>query len=352
MSAVSSSSSKETDDHTSQVIGQNDEVLIPPDKPVEDNIMPVNIIDGVNIDDDIKAVGVPIGGRVLQENENTERDIESEQLSSEDQTTTKHIFERDEGNEDTVLDKSETNQFAEPVILHNNPNNLLPVDEGNVHHDDSILDKRKIDSTNQFAEPVILHNNPNNVLPVDEGNVHLDDSILDKREIDSTNQFVEPVILHNNPNNVLPVDEGNVHLDDSILDKREINSTNQFVKPVKLPLDQNDHDKSTEKQINNLDQEKEFLDFHDSIPENPSEGFNLETHRDTSNDIIPPHALFNKEQDPVLQRKKQDISTLDLQEDAVDKENKRSSLKLNIDQQPISVNENNPTAQQLGHDLK
>ena len=272
MSAVSSSSSKETDDHTSQVIGQNDEVLIPPDKPVEDNIMPVNIIDGVNIDDDIKAVGVPIGGRVLQENENTER--ESVQLSSEDQTTTKHIFERDEGNEDTVLDKSETNQFAEPVILHNNPNN------------------------------------------------------------------------------VLPVDEGNVHLDDSILDKREINSTNQFVKPVKLPLDQNDHDKSTEKQINKLDQEKEFLDFHDSIPENPSEGFNLETHRDTSNDIIPPHALFNKEQDPVLQRKKQDISTLDLQEDAVDKENKQSSLKLNIDQQPISVNENNPTAQQLGHDLK
>ena len=311
MSAVSSSSSKETDDHTSQVIGQNDEVLIPPDKPVEDNIMPVNIIDGVNIDDDIKAVGVPIGGRVLQENENTER--ESVQLSSEDQTTTKHIFERDEGNEDTVLDKSETNQFAEPVILHNNPNN---------------------------------------VLPVDEGNVHLDDSILDKREIDSTNQFAEPVILHNNPNNVLPVDEGNVHLDDSILDKREINSTNQFVKPVKLPLDQNDHDKSTEKQINKLDQEKEFLDFHDSIPENPSEGFNLETHRDTSNDIIPPHALFNKEQDPVLQRKKQDISTLDLQEDAVDKENKQSSLKLNIDQQPISVNENNPTAQQLGHDLK
>lgn len=311
MSAVSSSSSKETDDHTSQVIAQNDEVLIPPDKPVEDNVIPVNVIDGENIDDDIKAAGAPIGGRMLQENENTEHDIESVhsiQLSSEEQTTTKHILDRDEGNEDSVLDKSETNQFAEPVVLHNNPNN-------------------------------------------DEGNVHLDDSILDKREIDLTNQFAEPVILHNNPNGVLPADEDNVHLDDSISDKKEIDSTNQFVKPVILPLDQNDHNKSTKEHINKLDQEKEFLDFHDSIPENPSEGFNLKTHRDTSNDIIPPHVLFNEEQDPVLHRKEQDIPSPILQEDTMEtdnKEHKQSSSKVNIDQQPISVN--NPT--QLGHDLK
>ena len=419
MSAVSSSSSKETDDHTSQVIAQNDEVFIQ-DNPVEDinNIIPVNVIDGVNIDDDIKAGGAPIGGRMLQENENTEQDIESVhsiQLSSEEQTTTKHILDRDEGNEhleDSVLDRSETNRFVEPVILHNNPNNVIPGDEGNIH--DSVLDMSEtnrfvepvilhnnpnnvipgdegnihdsvldMSETNRFVEPVILHNNPNNVIPGDEGNIHdsvldmsetnrfaepvvlhnnpnndegnvrLDGSILDKREIDSTNQFTEPVILHNNPNNVPPADEGNVHLDDSILHKREIDSTNQFVKPVILPLDQNDREKSTEEQINELDQEKEFLDFHDSIPENPPEGLNLETHRDTSNDIITPHVLFNEEQDPVLQRKEQDIPNPVLQEDTMEtdnKENKQSS-KINIDKQPISVNENNPTVQQLGHDL-